>query len=317
MSRHLLLSLLAVMLLPAAGPAQKKSALDKATLETYLRHLFVMDGQIKIQIQDAKPSELPGFMDVVVRASRGDASQELHLYVSNDGSKIVQGNVYDANSNPFKSDLAKLKTDNTPDFGTPGAPVVLVEFSDFECPYCKEEALVLRQNLLSTYPKQMRMYFKNYPLQTLHPWAKAGAIAGRCVYDQKPAVFWEYHDWIFQHQDEITPDNLKSKVMEWAGGKPLDGLQLGRCLDTKAGEAAVDKNIAEGQALNVNETPTLFINGRRMVGKIDWPTLRQIIDNEIEYQKTAKDAGEDCGCEIKLDLPGVPAAQPGLSVKKP
>jgi hypothetical protein len=100
-------------------------------------------------------------------------------------------------------------------------------------------------------------------------------------------------------------------VMEWAKGqKDIDVLQLGRCMDTKATEAEVDKNVAEGRALGIGATPTLFVNGRRIAQVIDWTNLRSIIDYEIEYQKTAKNAGEDCGCELKLDAPGTPQKTP-------
>ena len=94
--------------------------------------------------------------------------------------------------------------------------------------------------------------------------------------------------------------------MEWAKSeKTLDVLQLGQCIDSKATAPEVDKTLAEGRALEVNGTPTLFINGRRIPNVVDWPTMRTIIDYEIEYQKTAKNAGEDCGCDMKLVLPGM------------
>jgi protein-disulfide isomerase len=291
--------LVAAALFSAAGPA-KKTAFDKATMEAYVRHLFVWGPQIKVQVGEPKPSALPGFSEVRVHATAGNASQDFTFHVSKDGQKIVQGKIYDVARNPFQAELDKLKTESQPSIGTPGAPVVLVEFSDYQCGFCKEEAKMLRDNLLSAYPKQVRLYFKDYPLEQIHPWAKAGAIAGRCVFLQSPAAFWDYHDWIFEHQSEITPENLKAKVQEFAKGKEIDALQLGRCLDTRATEAEVNQSIAEASALNVNSTPTLFINGRRIVGRVDWPTLRNIIDYEIEYQKTAKNAGEDCACEVKL-----------------
>ena len=131
--------------------------------------------------------------------------------------------------------------------GTPGATVVLVEFSDFECPYCKEEAKMLRENLLAAYPKQVRLYYKEFPLVSIHPWAKPAAIAGRCVFQQAAATFWDYHDWIYAHQGEITAANLKEKVMEWAKtAKDIDTLQLNACIDNRASEAAIDKNMEEG-----------------------------------------------------------------------
>ncbi len=309
MFRKLCLSLTAALLFAAAGPGQsaKKTALDKATLEAYVRHLFVLDSRISLQVSDPKPSaSLPGFLDVTVHAWAGKQSQDFLFMVSKDGSKIVQGNVYDISQNPFKPELEKLKTEFAPSMGTAGAPVVLVEFSDFECPYCKQEATMLRQNLLSAYPKQVRLYFKEFPLESIHPWSRAGAIAGRCVYQQNANSFWDYHDWAFEHQAEITPENFNDKVMQWAKGqKTLDVLQLGNCLGTKATAAEVDKTLAEGHALQINGTPTLFVNGRRIPNVVDWATLRNIIDYEIEYQKTAKNAGEDCGCDMKLSVPGL------------
>jgi protein-disulfide isomerase len=322
MFRSLSLPLTAALLFVAAGSGQsgKKTALDKATLEAYVRHLYVMDSRITIQVLDPKPStSLPGFLDVTVHASAGPQSQDMHFLVSKDGSRIVQGSVYDVSQNPFKPELDKLKTDFAPSLGTAGAPVVLVEFSDFECPYCKQEATLLRENLLSTYPKQVRLYFKEFPLQTIHPWSREGAIAGRCVYQQNANTFWDYHDWAFGHQTEITVANFKDKVMEWAKGqKSLDVLQLGQCIDTKATAGEVDRTLAEGHELQVSGTPTLFVNGRRIPNVVDWPTLRSIIDYEIEYQKTAKNAGEDCGCDMKLSLPGMDAQKtaPLLPPKK-
>src|SRR6185437_8638898 len=113
----------------------KKSALDKATLETYVRHLYVMDSRISIQVSDPKPPEVPGFMDVVVHASLGPQAQDIKFLVSKDGSKILQATVFDVNHNPYQAELEKLKTIGSPSYGTEHAPVVIVAFSDFECPY--------------------------------------------------------------------------------------------------------------------------------------------------------------------------------------
>jgi protein-disulfide isomerase len=295
-----------VALWSAEKTPAKKTAFDKTTLEAYVRHLFVWGSQIKVEIGDPKPSEAPGFEEVEVRASAGNASATEKLYVSKDGQKILRGNVFDVNQNPFKAELDKLHTDSQPSIGTPGAPVVLVIFSDFECPYCKEEAKALRANLVSTYPKEVHLYFKDLPLAQIHPWAMAAAIAGRCIYRQKPDAFWDYHDWIYEHQGEINADNIKSKVLEFARSKQLDSLKLGECMDNKATEPEIQKSTAEARALGVSATPTVFVNGRQLVGQAAvWTNLRQVIDYEIEYQKTAKNAGEDCGCEVKLPTPAL------------
>jgi protein-disulfide isomerase len=314
MFRAISLCLTAVLLLGAAD-APPKTAFDKPTMEAYVRHLFLLQPQLTVTIGDPKPSALPGFKDVRVRISQGAQSQEVALYVSNDGKKIVQGNFYDIATNPFKPELDKLKTQFQPALGTPGAPVAIVLFSDMQCPYCKGEAEMVRKNLIQSYPTQVRLYFKDYPLEGLHPWAKAAAMAGRCVFQQKPEAFWDYHDFVYAHQEAINPENLKDTVLGWAkDSKELDSLKLGACIDSKATKAEVEKEVAEAQALDITGTPTMFINGRRISQTIEWANLKTIIDAEIEYQKTAKNAGDDCGCEVKLDLPGLPQTKtPGLA----
>src|SRR3954452_15376272 len=264
MFRAISLCLLGALLLGAAD-APQKSAFDKPTLEAYVRHLYLLQPQLTVTIGDPKPSSLPGFKEVRVRIAQGAQSQEIPLYVSNDGKKIVQGNFYDVSANPFKPELDKLKTQFQPALGTAGAPVVIVAFSDLRCPHCKGEAEMLRQNLIKNYPTQVRLYFKDYPLEGLHPWAKAAAMAGRCVFQQNNDAFWAYHDYIFGHQEAITPENLKDQTLSWAkDAKGVDSIKLAACIDSKSTQAEVEKELEEARALDVSGTPTMFINGRRI-----------------------------------------------------
>jgi protein-disulfide isomerase len=283
----------------AAGAAGGKSALDKVTMEAYVRHLQLYLPNVSVAVGEPQPSELPGFLEVKVRASLGAASEERLFYVSKDGQKIVQGTVYDVKNNPFKPDLDKLRTGDDPSLGTPGAPVVVVVFSDFQCGYCKEEGKMLRENLVKAYPKEVRLYFKNYPLTQIHPWAKTAAIAGRCLYRQSNEDFWTFHDWIFAGQETITPENVRDKIAEFVKTKGWDADKLAACMATPEPAADIEKSIAEARDLNVTSTPTLFVNGRRIPYSIKWEQLKQLIDFEIGYQKTAQNAGEAC-CTVAL-----------------
>jgi protein-disulfide isomerase len=295
----------AAMLCAAMLPAQEKpkSALDKPQMEAYVRHLMAVIPEVKISIADPKPSPIPDMYQVDVRFTYGDRSQDETFYVTKDGQHVVRGAVYNFAENPFKEDQDKLKTDLSPSFGTPGAGIVIVEFGDFQCPNCKEEAKTLRENIPAKFPTQVRVYFKDFPLEQIHPWAKPAAIAGRCIFRQSPTAFWKFHDWIYDHQAEITVENLKSQVLDFAKNtQDIDGLQFGRCLDTKATEAEVDASLAEGRALHIDATPTLFVNGRRLIGNYPWQNIEQIVNGELNYQKTAKDGREKC-CEIKIPSP--------------
>jgi protein-disulfide isomerase len=297
----------------APAKSEKKSALDKATMEAYVRYLMPWDPRIEVKIADPEPAPMPGFKTVKVTGSYQKISIDEYFFVSNDGQKIVRGAVYDVAQTPFAEELKKLHTDLSPSLGTPGAKVVLVLFTDFECPFCKEEAKVLRDNLLKAYPTEVRLYFKEYPLESIHPWAKLAAIAGRCVYRQNALAFWDFHDYVFENQNALNdamkittqPDltQFRAKIVEWAAGKGLDATQLGGCMDNRSTEAEVDRSVAEARKLQVNQTPTLFINGRPLPGNFPWEQLKTFIDLELQRAKTTGEEVEKC-CQISLPTPG-------------
>jgi protein-disulfide isomerase len=295
--------------------AQEKSksapgTLDKAQMEAYVRHLLAVIPEVQVKVDDPKSSSTPGLKQVDVHFTYQGRSQDETFYVTGDGQHIIRGVVYNLGKNPFQEDLDKLKTAGAPSFGPENASVTVVEFGDFECPNCREEAKTLRANVPSQYPTQVHVYFKDFPLEQIHPWAKPAAIAGRCIYHQSASAFWKYHDWIYDHQTEITPDNLKTQVLDFAKtAQDLDAVQLGHCIDTKATEAEVDASLAEGHALHVDATPTVFLNGRRLVGNYPWQNIDQIITGELNYQKSAQagtskaEKPDDKCCEVKIPSP--------------
>jgi protein-disulfide isomerase len=309
MRRALLASLCLSLfsLLPAQEKSKSTPALDKAHLEAYVRHLLAVIPEVQVKIDDPKSSGTSDLQQVDVHFTYQGRSQDETFYITKDGQHIIRGVVYNLGQNPFQEDLDKLKTNATPSFGPATAPVTLVEFGDFECPNCREEAKTLRDNVPMQFPSQVHVFFKDFPLEQIHPWAKAAAITGRCIYRQSPSAFWKYHDWIYEHQAEITPDNLKTQVLDFAKtAQDLDAMKLGQCVDTKATEAEVDASLAEGRLLHVDATPTLFVDGRRLVGNYPWQNIEQIINGELNYQKTAQSAppkaDEKC-CELKIPSP--------------
>lgn len=297
---------IAPFLLIAAGafaqtPAPAaKSAFDKATLEAYLRNVELFLPQVTAKIDDAKPSkDLPGFFDVWVHWSANGATKEELVYVSKDGSHFIRGDSYDVSKDPFQSNLDKLKTANQPSLGPEKAPVTMVIFSDFQCPVCKEEAGILRENLQKTFPDKVRVYFKDFPLDSIHNWARSAAIAGRCVYKQNPAKFWTYFDWAYDNQQNMGADNFSSKFQAFATEQGLDGMQIGRCVDNKATDAEVSREVDEGHSLMVSATPTIFLNGRKLEGALPWSTIEQLVNLEVDHQAKAKEAADKC-CEVTL-----------------
>lgn len=292
--------------LAAVAPGQKppaaRSALDKGVLESYVRHLLIWGPQIQVTVGDPKPAPMPGYHEFTVTGSFGQASIDEVFYVSPDGGRIVRGMVYDVAASPFQRELSLLTTDPHPMMGAPGAPIVIALFSDYQCGYCRQEAQVLRANLLKTFPTQVRLYFKDFPIDSIHPWARSAAIAGRCVFRQDAAKFWEYHDWIFDKQAEIKPENLKEKLTEWGGANGVDLVRFSRCYDQRETEPDINASLAEARALRVDSTPTMFVNGRKIPGSVSFAQLKAIIEFELNHQKTAGLASEKC-CEATLPVP--------------
>jgi len=310
--RFAILTALCLCLLPALSAQEKPnsaapvSALDKTQLETYVRHLLAVIPEVQVKIDDPKPSSTPELLEVDVHFLYQGRSQDETFYVTKNGQHIIRGVVYNIGENPFKEDLEKLKTAGAPSFGPASAPVTVVEFGDFECPNCKEEAKTLRDNVPTQFPTQVRVVFKDFPLDQIHPWAKNAAIDGRCIFQQSLPGFWKFHDWIYEHQTDITYENLKTQVLDFAKTLPdLDSIQLGHCIDTKATAAEVDASMAEARSLHVDATPTVFLNGRRLVGNYPWQNLAQIISGELNFEKsaqTAPPAADKC-CEVKIPSP--------------
>jgi protein-disulfide isomerase len=177
-------------------------------------------------------------------------------------------------------DAVKLNVEDAPAFGPAGAPVTIVEFGDLECPSCRAEAPVLRQLIPELYPGKVRVVFKDYPLESIHPWARAASIAGRCVFRQNQQAFWKFYDWDYENQDDITVETLKAKVLGWARGNGINASELESCMDTKATDAEVSRNYSEGKAAGVTGTPTLFVNGRKSPSA-QVPGLQKMIDAEL------------------------------------
>ena len=180
---------------------------------------------------------------------------------------------------------AKLETKDSPSLGPANATVTLVEFSDFECPVCRALHDALR-GVLPNYP-QLRVVFKDFPLEQIHPWARTAALAGRCAYKQNPPAFWKMYDLIYDGQDLISPENAWGKMTDFASQSGLNADLFKACMTSPEAGAAVDASRANGILVEVGSTPTMFVNGRRIVGA-DPHTLEQYIKYELDHLKVQK-----------------------------
>ena len=266
----------------AAESPDSRSAplIDKHKLEDYIRYAEGFASSVKFSIDDPVASPLQGYYRLLVHLSMGETREDKLYYLTADGQHLLTGPIWDINSNPFIETLAQLPSDG-PSFGPADAKYTLVVFSDFECPYCREFARTLRNELPRNY-KDVKVIFKDFPIDSLHPWARAASEAAHCVGDSNSDAFWSFHDWVFEHQGEINAKDLKEKTLEFANEHKLDAAKIGSCIDNRATRAEVDASVKEGHALDISKTPTFFLDGREVPGALAWPALNSLLKMEID-----------------------------------
>jgi protein-disulfide isomerase len=258
--------------------------------------------QIEVTLSEPKPSGIAGLFELRATARYGQASQEEVFFVSSDGRHLVRGALFRTDEAPYAAQAARIETEGHPADGSREAKLQLVVFSDFQCSFCRQEARTLRENLPKAFTGQYRLVFRDLPLDAIHPWARQAAVAGRCAYRQGDALFWKYHDWVFEKQGEFKPDNFRARTLEWLKSAGGDEAAFSACLDDPKAAGEVARSVAEARRLNLQSTPTLFVNGRMLSGSIPWPQLKAILDLELEFAKKSA-ASEEC-CSLAPSVPG-------------
>src|SRR5687767_11698525 len=167
---------------------------------------------------------------------------------------------------------------SNPTQGSSSAPVTLIEFSDYQCPFCQRVEPTLKR-LRAAYGDKLRIVWKDFPLTQIHPQAFKAGEAAHCAGDQ--GKFWEYHDRLFANQQALQPADLKKHAADLG----LDAAAFGTCLDSSKHGERVRDGVSQGTALGVNSTPTTFINGRRLSGAQPYEVFVAAIDEELSRAK--------------------------------
>jgi predicted DsbA family dithiol-disulfide isomerase/Skp family chaperone for outer membrane proteins len=175
----------------------------------------------------------------------------------------------------------EIPTAGFPTLGPASAPITIVEFSDFECPYCGGLFPTLKE-IETKYADKIRVVYRQYPLTSLHPHAQKAAEASLCADEQKR--FWDFHDSLFGNQQDLTVDSLKRRAVELK----LDAPAFNTCLDSGKHAETIKKDIVEGSRAGVSGTPAIFINGRLLSGNQPYTSIAQVIEDELQRKSDAK-----------------------------
>lgn len=272
---------------PAAQAATAQVDLpSRATVEGFLRETFGYEPTLKYQVVSIKPSQMPGVAEVTV--SFGDGSQVAQLLVMPGGQYAIAGNVdlIPFGADPFARARTTLAAEaKGPARGPANAPVTIVEFSDLQCPHCKQGQPVI-DRLVAELPNT-RLVFEPFPIESIHKWALMAARYADCVHAQKPDAFWRFIQSVYDAQADITEANVVERMGGIAGASGADAGKAAECAAAPESLAHVHSAEELGRSLGVNSTPTVFINGRRVVAISDIPFEQLKAMVEYASKKTA------------------------------
>lgn len=264
----------------ATGAAAKLPT--AAEVDTALKRNFGYDPAITWKILHISASDAPGIADALVLLNNRDY---VHFYVLPSVQRAIQGEMIPFGPHPFREERKKLQAADGPARGAKNPAISIIEFSDLECPYCKDAQPTI-DRLTADFP-QARFVFQNFPLP-IHPWAMKAALYADCASRENPAAFWKFVDSTFQNQGSIAPAIADDKLKELVTGAGLDASKISACSGLPSTAERVKKSIALGRSVGVQGTPTVFINGRALpgLGGLDYDKLKSLVQFEIAHAKS-------------------------------
>jgi protein-disulfide isomerase len=270
---HRQLTLISILVLFAATVfAQDKATANlpsEDTVNSFMQQTFGYDATITWKIVSIKPAQAEGLAEVVVLLTSPQGQQATTLYVTPDGKHALTGEILPFGAKPYAPALeALLKGINGTAKGPEKSPVTIVEFSDLQCPHCKEAQPTV-DKLLADEPN-VRFVFQQFPLP-MHNWAAKAAAYADCVGHSSPDAFWKFVQGTYDEQANITEANAEEKLTGVADRAGVKGADIAVCAAKPDTKARVDQSMALGQSVGVTGTPTLFINGRRIANVAGMP----------------------------------------------
>ena len=260
-------------------PASASTGLpSEEAVDGFLKATFGYQPQLTWKIADIRPSKAQGLAQVTVVLSTPQGQQQQQFYVTPDGNHAVVGEIIPFGAHPFddiKKELA-LKAKG-PARGPADSPVTIVEFSDMQCPHCKAAQPVI-EKLLADEPNA-KLVFQNFPLPN-HDWAAKAAAYNNCVAKQSSDAFWKFVGSVYDSQADITAATADEKLTALADKAGVKGSEIAACAAKDDIGAQVQGEILLAQSVDVNSTPTLFVNGRRIadLAQLPYEILKSLVE---------------------------------------
>jgi protein-disulfide isomerase len=261
-------------------------------IERHVRAYYSLPPDVKVILGTLRSSEFPGFDAITVTIAEPNKKHDYEFLLSHDHKTLVRVTRMDLSVDPYSAVMKKIDVTGRPTRGNKDAKVTLVNYDDFECPFCSRMHATLFPEIFKEYGDRVLFIYKDYPLEEIHPWAVHAAVDANCLNSQNADAYWDYIDYLHRNQHAIGDGKGREaqyteldKLATLQGQKQnVDVTKLQACVKAQD-DKAVRASMNEGDTLGVDATPTMFINGQKLDGAVPVEDVRAALDQAL------KDAG--------------------------
>jgi protein-disulfide isomerase len=281
----------AVLFLICMGCVAQSASNDlPKKIERQVRSYYNLPAEVHVTVGAITPSsEWPNFDAVNVTIDGGDKKSDYKFLLSKDRATMLRMVKFDLTKDPLAEVMSKIDVNGRPIRGAKGAKVVVVNFDDFECPFCSRMHQTLFPEILKEYGDRVTFVYKDYPLVEMHPWALHAAVDANCLAAQNGDAYWDFADYIHGNQREVSGEPTPGarfaaldRMTILQGQKHnLDTVKLQSCIKAQD-EVAVKASMKEADDLGINATPTMFINGQKLDGAVPISQVRAALDQALK-----------------------------------
>jgi protein-disulfide isomerase len=278
-----------VLLLICLGCSAQSTSPDTAkAIERQVRSYYKLPPDVQVSIGPVHPSEFANFDAVKLTFSKGTRKDEYDFLLSKDNKTLVKMTKLDLTKDPNAELMKKMDVTNRPTRGNKEAKVVVVNYDDFQCPFCSRMHQTLFPQIYKEYSDKVLFIYKDYPLAEIHPWATHAAVNANCLAALNNDAYWDYADYLHANQQVVGGQQghdsqnafLDRAAVLQGQQHGVDPTKLAACIKSQD-DTAVKASIKEGDAVGVSATPTLFVNGEEMDGALPIAQIRAVLDRAL------------------------------------
>jgi protein-disulfide isomerase len=277
----------------SAATASTSPDLEKA-IERQVRAHYSLPPDVKVIIGPLQSSEFPNYDALTVTFASDTKKQDFDFLLSHDHKTLMRVTKMNLSADPYSEIMKKIDLRGRPTRGNKDAKVTVVNFDDFECPYCSHMHATLFPAIFKEYGDRVLFIYKDYPLEEIHPWAVHAAVDANCLAAQNNDAYWDYADYLHSHQDVIKAESgrdgqnaqIDKLALDQGQKHNLDAPKLQACIKAQD-DKAVRASMQEGESVGVDATPTMFINGQKLDGALPAQEVRQALDDALKQAGVA------------------------------